>query len=188
MRNILISLAFSAFLGACGYVDPYEKAVFDLEPTYCYKSIGGVSCFNEPYDRDARRLVNYFGPHPSRFDKPERPEPAEPVPPARINYWVKDAEPIPRPAPSASAAALPWLDPAAVAEEAKNRELARLKESPDGTRALLKRMGIGAGRPVAGTADGTKAVARAARAKPAQPAQPAPPAMPAPPVIEVEIN
>ena len=74
MRTKLLTLGLTALLGACGYVDAYEKAVSDWEPTYCYKSIGGVECFREPFHRDERRLVNYFGPHPSRYDKPEPPQ------------------------------------------------------------------------------------------------------------------
>ena len=60
-----------------------------------------------------------------------------------VNYWVKDAEPIPRPAPTGKASALPWLDPALVEEEAEKREFARLEAKTNGTLALLKRMGIG---------------------------------------------
>ena len=55
---------------------PRKKRSKTGSPLNCYKSIGGVECFREPYHRDQRRLVNYFGPHPSRFEKPEPPEPA----------------------------------------------------------------------------------------------------------------
>ena len=76
MYKQIATNGLAALLGACGYVSEYEKAVYDLEPTYCYKSIGKVDCYREPFHRDERRLVNYFGPHPSRFEKPEPPEPA----------------------------------------------------------------------------------------------------------------
>ena len=118
MRMKLLTLGLTALLGACGYVNAYEKAVYDWEPTYCYKSLAGVECYSEPFHRDERRLVNYFGPHPSRYDKPEPPELAPITAPPRINYWVKDAEPIPRPRPTGNAMNLPWLDPAVVRVEA----------------------------------------------------------------------
>ena len=74
MIRISAVLSLTALLGACGYVSEYEKAVYDWEPTYCYKSIGGVACYKDPYPRDERRMVNYFGPDPSRYDKPDAPE------------------------------------------------------------------------------------------------------------------
>jgi len=143
MRKTFALLALTTGLGACGYVDAYEKAVYELEPTYCYQSIGKTVCHREPYHRDERRLVNYFGPHPSRYDKPEAPEPETRQAPAMVNYWVKDAEPTPRPAPTTKVAALPWLDPANVEAEVARADLARRVEDPTATRALLGRMGIG---------------------------------------------
>ena len=74
MLRILATFGLVSVLGACGYVSEYEKAVYDWEPTYCYKSIGKVVCYKEPYHRDEKRLVNYFGPDPSRYDKPEPPQ------------------------------------------------------------------------------------------------------------------
>ena len=103
MLRILATFGLVSVLGACGYVSEYEKAVYDWEPTYCFKSIGKVVCYKEPYHRDEKRLVNYFGPDPSRYDKPEPPERAPHAPPQMVNYWVKDAEPIPRPAPVTTA-------------------------------------------------------------------------------------
>ncbi len=82
-------------LTACGYVDKYEEAVYDLEPRYCYQQLGSVQCFNEPVHRDAARLVNYYGPHPSRFDTPSPPDRLEPAPPRPVAFYVKDKEPIP---------------------------------------------------------------------------------------------
>ncbi len=199
MQKIPLTMGFLAFLGACSTMDAYEQAVQDWEPTYCYKSIGGTECFREPYHRDERRLVNYFGPHPSRYDKPEPPEPAPHSPPQMVNYWVKDAEPIPRPAPTGKASALPWLDPALVEEEAEKREFARLEARTDGTWALLKRMGIGPHGEVDLKKDRrawleekeARALARVQARNGAgtgqettmQPAMP-----PAPPLIEIDVN
>lgn len=143
MYKVLATVGTLTLLSACGYVDKYEETVYDMEPTYCYKSIGKVACYKEPYHRDEKRLVNYFGPHPSRFDKPEPTGAAPHSPPEMINYWVKDPEPIPRPAPTGKASNLPWLDPALVKLEAEQNEFNRRAANPDGTRALLKNMGIG---------------------------------------------
>ncbi len=202
MRKMMFSIGFTALLGACGYVDKYEEAVSGMEPTYCYKSIGGVECYREPFHRDSRRLVNYFGPHPSRYDKPEKPEPAPHAPPPMVNYWVKDAVLVPRPSPTGKASNLPWLDPARLkAEVAKveftRAEFTRLGAGRDGTDRLLERMGIGPqGRidplPDAG-AGGAKAPVTAAAAKATAaraevaPMPPPPPAVPVPPVVEVDL-
>ena len=195
-RTATISLA--ALLGACGYVSEYEKAVYDLEPSYCYKSIGKVACYKEPFHRDERRLVNYFGPDPSRYDKPDAPDPTPIQAPEMVHYWVKDAEPIPRPAPSGRIASLPWLDPVVAKAEGERFEFARLNANPDGTRALLGRMGIGPNeqfrlKPVRHfpkiTPQEAPQAALMPDQTPAQPAfQPAPGAQPKPPVVEVEIN
>jgi len=87
--------AVPLLVSACGYVSEYERHVHDWEPTYCYQSIGGVQCYREPKFSDERRLVNYFGPHPSRYDKPEPPEKVQLKAPKQIDYWVKDPEPVP---------------------------------------------------------------------------------------------
>ncbi len=106
-----VVLFVPAILSACGYVSEYEKAVYDYEPLYCYKSIGSVQCYETPRADDERRLVNYFGPAPSRYDKPEpAPEPEYSAPPS-INYYVRDPEPVPAPAVvNAQGKQLPWLD------------------------------------------------------------------------------
>jgi hypothetical protein len=87
------AFAAAVALAACGHVDAYEEAVYDLEPTYCYQSIGKAVCFREPYHRDAERLVNYYGPHPSRYDAPPAPPAPVLIAPADTGVWVKDPEP-----------------------------------------------------------------------------------------------
>jgi len=136
MLRIPAIFGLTALLSACGYVSEYEKAVYNWEPTYCYKSIGGVACYKEPFHRDEKRLVNYFGPAPSRYDKPDAPEPAPHAPPEMVNYWVKDAELIPRPAPNGNLASLPWLDPVMAKADVERRELARLSASAKGTQVI----------------------------------------------------
>ncbi len=42
--------------------------------------------------------MNYFGPHPSRYDPPDPPEVPDLEAPEEIDYWVKDPEPVPKPA------------------------------------------------------------------------------------------
>ena len=146
MNRILTTLtviAPAALLAACGYVSEYEKAVYDYEPIYCYQSLAGIQCFDKPNHRDEKRLVNYFGPHPSRYDKPDVPEATPIAAPEMVNYWVKDPEPIPRPAPTGKVSNLPWLDPAVAKTQSENREFLRLSANPAGTQVLLGKMGIG---------------------------------------------
>ena len=97
MRKTLLSLALPALLAACGYVDRYEAGVYDFEPVYCYRTIGAVRCFKTPDHRDERRLVNYYGPHPSRYERPApAARPAFKAPPP-VAFYVRDPEPVPEP-------------------------------------------------------------------------------------------
>ena len=89
--------AVLAFLDGCGYVDPYEKSVHDMDPVYCYQSLAGIECYKEPNHQDKRRLVNYYGPNPTRYDAPDKPDEPAPQTPDAIDHWVKDPEPVPRP-------------------------------------------------------------------------------------------
>ncbi len=192
MYKRIATIGLGFLLSACGYVSEYEKAVYDWEPTYCYKSIGRVACYKEPYHRDEKRLVNYFGPDPSHYDKPDAPEAMPFDPPEMVNYWVKDPEPIPRPAPSGNVANLPWLDPAVARANDDKREFARLAADPKGTRALLGRMGIGPGGQAPAQAKAPAVpkpntdVSELPGNTPAL--QPAPARQPTPPVIEVDLN
>jgi len=190
----IATVGLAVFLGACGYVSEYEKAVYALEPTYCYKSIGKVACYREPFHRDERRLVNYFGPDPSRYDKPDAPEATPIAAPEIINYWVKDAEPVPRPAAVGNVSNLPWLDPAVAKASTGDSDFQRLSAGSGGTRALLERMGIGPhgqlGLSPARPAPGPDRQAARASGQPAsEPApEPASKAQPKPPVVEVEVD
>jgi hypothetical protein len=83
MYKQIATIGLAALLSACGYVSEYEKAVYDLEPSYCYKSIGKVACYKEPFHRDERRLVNYFGPTRAAMTNPKRPS----RPPSRRRKW-----------------------------------------------------------------------------------------------------
>ena len=121
MKRILTTLtaiAPAALLAACGYVSEYEKGVYDYDPVYCYQSLAGIQCFEKPNHRDEKRLVNYYGPAPSRFDRPEPPAPATLHAPPAIDFYVRDREPIPEPAPPREATRLPWLKGAALAPAA----------------------------------------------------------------------
>ena len=98
MHKALKTTGLVLFLSGCGYVDAYEEAVYDHEPVYCYKTLAAVQCFNEPQHEDKQRLVNYYGPHPSRTDEPDAPDVPELQPPTNeVETWVKDPEPIPQP-------------------------------------------------------------------------------------------
>ncbi len=111
-------------MAACGYVSEYEKGVYNYEPVYCYRSIGKVQCYDTPNQRDEKRLVNYYGPAPSRYAQPVEPEMTEMAPPPPINYFVVDKEPIPQPDPP-KAGTLPWLE---------RKPVASLKESASSSR------------------------------------------------------
>ena len=98
MQKAFKTTALVLFLGGCGYVDAYEEAVYDHEPVYCYKSLAAVQCFKEPQHTDKQRLVNYYGPDPSRADEPDPVEvPELQAPTEEIGKWVKDPEPVPQP-------------------------------------------------------------------------------------------
>ncbi|HAD86061.1 MAG TPA: hypothetical protein DCG48_01760 [Rhodospirillaceae bacterium] len=132
MKKIIAAIAFSLALTACGYVDKYEEGVIDYEPTYCYAALGGgVECYREPVAGEDRRLVNYYGKHPSRYDAPEKPAPAEYQAPAMVNSWVKDPEPVIRAMPKGDTADRPWLASGYQAPAPKTA-------SPQATQALLR--------------------------------------------------
>jgi hypothetical protein len=79
--------------GCTSYESAYERSVTDYEPVYCYQSLAGVTCHRQPNHRDARRLVNYYGPAPSKYEAPEGPEATEPAAPPEGGAVVRDAEP-----------------------------------------------------------------------------------------------
>ncbi len=101
MRKYIFLTAVLFLLAACGYVSEYEEAVYDREPLYCYKTIGGIECHKTPNHRDEKHLVNYFGPHPSRYDKPDASPPPNLSPPPPVDFYVRDPEPIPKSATAA---------------------------------------------------------------------------------------
>ena len=71
MNRIVGLISVALVLSACTQKSAYEAAVEDMEPVYCYKSLAGVQCYQEPSFRDERRMVNYFGPAPRRFGPPK---------------------------------------------------------------------------------------------------------------------
>lgn len=137
-KSVVVALSLPLLAGACTTKSAYEAAVEDFEPVYCYRYLMGVECTDKPKPRDAKRLVNYYGPAPHRYDQPE-PEPEiERQAPKMVNYWVKDPEPVPRPMPKmAHLNELTWLQPG-YKEEQKVRQAA---QSTQGTEALLNRVG-----------------------------------------------
>lgn len=83
-------------LGACtSYESAYERTVYDYEPTYCYQTLAAVSCYRQPQPRDARRLVNYYGPAPSKYPQPEPADERELSPPPKSSRYAIDPEPDP---------------------------------------------------------------------------------------------
>lgn len=147
IRKCLAFAAAAATLTACSYVDEYEKAVYDMEPVYCYRTIGGPECHPQPSFAARAKLVNYYGPHPSRYDAPEPVAVPDPKSPEMVNYWVKDPEPVPRAAPQGDVASLPWLTDEGRADQAARADWAALEKSGVGTRAFLRRIADGAAAP-----------------------------------------
>jgi len=109
MNRLIIIAGATLILSACAQKSAYEAAVEDFEPRYCYRSLGGVMCYETPYHRDERRLVNYYGPAPVRYDRPEAAPDPERTAPDQINYWVKDPEPVPTISAKGDLADRPWL-------------------------------------------------------------------------------
>lgn len=152
-KKIIFSAALFTGLAACGHVDEYERQVYDQEPVYCYKSLAGTQCYREPKHSDERRLVNYFGPHPSRYEKPEAaPEPTYKAP-EMVNYWVKDPEPVPRPMARGDLSDRPWLTEEGKAEAIAIQTLRKREASAQGIRAFLRRIDDNAAQPSGSPSD-----------------------------------
>lgn len=87
-RYACMSVVVAGFVSGCGgreHASPYAAAVFDDPPIYCYRTIGDADCYRQPLVGAERRLVNYYGPPPEDYDRPE-PLPApqlHPPPPRR---------------------------------------------------------------------------------------------------------
>jgi hypothetical protein len=95
MRSPTGFLIVAALLAVAACSEPSRQA---FQPAiYCYQSLAAVTCLDEPYFRDEKRLVNYLGPSPVLYPIPVTPQPILKAP-APVDYWVKDTEPIPRPA------------------------------------------------------------------------------------------
>ncbi len=168
MRRNAMILGVAGLLSACGSIDQYEAQVKDFEPIYCYQSLAGTECYRTPYHRDERRLVNYFGPHPSRYEKPEPPVVPPLKAPETVNYWVKDPEPVPRPMPHGDLADRPWL----TAEGRAETRTAELKATDMGTMAFLRTLAENAAKPSV-MPDALIETAPAPAAQPVQPVEPA---------------
>lgn len=91
--------------GCAAEESAYARSVRTFEPVYCYQSLAAVTCHARPDFRQASRLVNYYGPAPSRYDPPEPPAAAEPAAPPPGGPAVRDPEPRVRPASSGSSGA-----------------------------------------------------------------------------------
>jgi hypothetical protein len=154
LKRALAVLVCGVALGACAQKSAYEAAVEDREPVYCYQSLAGVVCHEKPNFRDERRIVNYFGPAPQRYERPTPPPEQKLFAPEQVNYWAKDPEPVPRAQPQGDLADRPWIagapnhDAAAAKHIASEREVlagTRLVDADansTGTQALLSAIGV----------------------------------------------
>lgn len=96
-------------LSACAHKSAYEAAVEDEEPRYSYKSLAGLTCYEKLNHRDEKRLVNYFGPAPMRYEKPEAVPLPKRIAPDTVNYWVKNPDSVPTAMPKGDASDRLWL-------------------------------------------------------------------------------
>lgn len=133
----VIALA-AVSLSACTQKSAYEAAVEDEEPRYCYQSLAGVTCYEKPNFRDEKRLVNYYGPAPKRYEKPApAPRPTY-YPPEAVNYWVKDPEPIPNPAGHGDLSDRPWLTKQATVEDGPSASPESYRVRREGASYIIK--------------------------------------------------
>jgi hypothetical protein len=96
------ALAALLCAAACtSFESEYEKGVYDYEPLYCYQTLGGVDCHRKPHQRDAARLVNYYGPAPGKYKPPKPPKESALRAPAKAP--TMDEHPEPKTAASTSA-------------------------------------------------------------------------------------
>jgi hypothetical protein len=108
----LLGAALAGPAGCTSYESAYERQVYDYEPTYCYRSLADVTCQRTPSSRDARQLVNYYGPARGKYPAAEPPEPARLRAPPAADGYVRDPEPRVRPAVAAVETPAPAIDPA----------------------------------------------------------------------------
>ena len=88
-------VAFLCLASCTSFESEYEKGVYDYEPLYCYQTLGGVDCHRKPHHRDATRLVNYYGPAPSKYKPPKPPEESPLRPPPKVSAAASET-PQPR--------------------------------------------------------------------------------------------
>lgn len=158
LKRIIALAAFSMALGACADKSAYERAVENYEPVYCYQNLGGIVCHEKPNFADERRIVNYFGPAPKRYERPAPPPEQKLFAPEPVNYWVKDPEPLPKPMAKGDLADRPWIAGAANYDARANRvaterelvvgtALAEDNDSP-GNQAFLKKVSEKSASPI----------------------------------------
>lgn len=124
----------AVLVAGCGgpaHVDPYAVAVSEYTPPiYCYRTIGDVDCYRRPLLGAERRLVNFYGPPPGDYEKPE-PAPAprlHPPPPAGAAASNPASQAAPAPAAAVELDNRPTVlyppEPPSVADAAKPSEAA----------------------------------------------------------------
>ena len=85
--------------GCGGYETAYERAVYDAEPVYCYRTVADPDCYRAADPASNRRLVNYYGPSPRRAKAPRPAEIRLEPPPAADAATAVPGRPRPKPRP-----------------------------------------------------------------------------------------
>lgn len=134
LRDTLVPLAVALAAAGCGSDrTAYEHAVAKEEPVYCYQTLAGIDCYKRPDFRDERMLVNFYGPPPADFERPEPPEAAELTPPPPVDHYCRVGEPdacaLPPPAADAETQAPPFGPP--VPRPAPEPPLAEANDVPE---------------------------------------------------------
>lgn len=107
-------LLMIGLVGCGGYESAYERAVYDAEPVYCYRTIADPDCYRVANKASNRRLVSYYGPSPRRSKAPRPaeirldPPPAGNGEPTGAEVMGERAQP-PMPLPLAAPADAPRL-------------------------------------------------------------------------------
>jgi hypothetical protein len=133
--------------GCGGYETAYERAVYDAEPVYCYRTVADPDCYRVADPASNRRLVNYYGPSPRRTEAPRPAEIRLDPPPADTDAAAGGAGRAEAPA-MGDGAQPPMPGPLAASADARaweGRDPGTSAERPPTTRPTTRARRSGAG-------------------------------------------